>query len=79
VAGYAAYKSVTYMVQARRLLRPLYDDPDASERRPAVSYYLGRTNYGLGAFRDGVRALERFTDTHPELVDEVLDRRLPPR
>ncbi len=79
LAGYAAYKSVTYMVQARRLLRPLYDDPETSERRPAVSYYLGRTNYGLGAFRDGVRALERFTDTHPELVQEVLDRRLPPR
>jgi hypothetical protein len=67
------------MVQARRLLRPLYDDPETSERRPAVSYYLGRTNYGLGAFRDGVRALERFTDSHPELVQEVLDRRLPPR
>jgi len=79
VAGYAAYKSVTFMVQARRLLRPLYDDPVTSERRPAVSYYLGRTNYGLGAFRDGVRALERFTDTHPELVQEVLDRRLKPR
>ena len=79
VAGYAAYKSVTHMVQARRLLRPLYDDPDTSERRPAVSYYLGRTNYGLGAFRDGVRALERFADTQPALVDEVLDRRLPPR
>ncbi len=79
LAGYAAYKSVTYMVQARRLLRPLYDDPETSERRPAVSYYLGRTNYGLGAFRDGVRALERFTDSHPELVQEVLDRRLPPR
>jgi hypothetical protein len=79
LAGYAAYKSVMYMVEARRLLRPLYDDPDVSARRPAIAYYMGRTNYGLGAFRDGIRALERFADRNPELAAEVLERRLPAR
>ena len=78
VAGYAAYKAID-MAPARDLLRPLYDDESASARRPAVSYYMGRASYGLGAFRDGTRALERFVDRSPELADEVLAKRLPPR
>jgi spermidine synthase len=75
--GYVAYKAITDMVVARRVLRPLYDDPDFVRRRPVTSYYLGRTNYGLGAFRDGIRALERFMDTAPPLVEETLSKRLP--
>jgi hypothetical protein len=65
------------MVSARRILRPLYDHPGFVERRPVTAYYLGRTNYGLGAFRDGLRALARFMDTAPPLVEETLSKRLP--
>lgn len=78
VAAYSAYKALE-LVEARRLLRPLYDDADYSARRPAVSYYMGRAAFGLGGFGDGARALERFADEHPDLADEVLAKRLPPR
>ncbi len=78
VAAYAAYKSLE-LARARDLLSALYDDESYSARRPAVSYYMGRASYGLGAFRDGVVALERFADRHPRLADEVLAKRLPSR
>jgi spermidine synthase len=77
-AAFAAYKSIE-LARARELLRPLYDDVRASARRPAVSYYLGRVSHGLGAFRDGARALERFAAEHPRLADEVVANRLPAR
>jgi spermidine synthase len=73
--AYAAYKSLE-LARARDLLAALDDDAAYSARRPAVSYYLGRASYGLGAFRDGASALERFADQHPRLADEVLARRL---
>ena len=79
LAAYAAYKSVNEMVRARQILRPLYDDDALVERRPSVAYYMGRVSYGLGAFRDGLRALERFADLRPDLAREVVDQRLPPR
>lgn len=78
VAAYVAYKALE-LARARDLLRPLYDHPTAAGRRPAVSYYMGRASYGLGAFRDGSRALERFADQRPDLADEVLATRLPSR
>jgi len=77
-AAYAAYKSLD-LARARDLLSELYDDPAYSARRPAVSYYTGRASYGLGAFRDGTVALERFADQHPGLADEVLAKRLQAR
>jgi spermidine synthase len=76
IAAYAAYKALD-LEPARDLLSPLYGDESYSARRPAVSYYMGRASYGVGAFRDGTRALARFVDRHPDLVDEVLSRRLP--
>ena len=79
LAAYAAYKSVNEMVRARQILRPLYEDDAFVERRPSVAYYMGRVSYGLGAFRDGLRALERFVDLRPDLAREVVDQRLPSR
>src|SRR5690606_26722312 len=77
LVAYGAYKSVLEMQTARRLLRPLYDDPTFLRRRPATAYYMGRTSFGLGSFADGVRALEWFVDHAPELAHEVLAQRLP--
>jgi hypothetical protein len=77
-AGYAAYKALE-LVRARELLRPLYDHPTATRRRPATSYYMGRAAFGLGSFGDGVRALDRFLAERPDLAAEVLATRLPPR
>jgi hypothetical protein len=80
VIAYAAYKSVTEMVQARKLFRTLYQDEEFAARRPSVSYYMGRTSYGLGAFADGVRAFERFASARDgQLAREVLVKRLPSR
>jgi hypothetical protein len=76
--AYAAYKSLE-LVRARDLFAALDGDAAYRARRPAVSYYLGRASYGLGAFRDGASALERFADRHPRLADEVLAKRLPSR
>ena len=76
--AYAAYKSLE-LARARDLLSALQDDASYGARRPAVSYYMGRASYGLGAFRDGADALERFAGQHPRLADEVLAKRLPSR
>jgi spermidine synthase len=76
--AYAAYKSLE-LARARDLLADLQDRAAYSARRPAVAYYSGRASYGLGAFRDGADALERFADQHPRLADEVLAKRLPSR
>ncbi len=78
VAAYAAYKALD-LDAARELLGPLYDSPDFGARRPAASYYMGRASYGLGAFRDGARALERFAVEQPDLADQVIADRLPAR
>jgi spermidine synthase len=77
-AAYAAYKAID-LIEAREILLDLCDDAGYRARRPAAAYYLGRASYGLGAFRDGVRALEQFADGQPQLADEVLAKRLPAR
>jgi spermidine synthase len=77
LAAYAGYKSLE-LPRARELLRELAGDPDYVARRPAVLYYLGRAEFGLGAFQEGVSLLEEFQKTRPELAEEVLGRRLRP-
>jgi spermidine synthase len=69
--GYLAYKSVA-LEEARRILEALAQRPSFVTRRPATLYYLGRTLYGVGAFRQGLAALERFAKEHPAQAAEAI-------
>jgi tetratricopeptide (TPR) repeat protein len=74
--AYAAYKSVD-LDKARDLLDDLIEADDTFlTRRPAARYYLGRSLYGMGSFREGLEHLDRFRRDHPSLAREAVDKRL---
>jgi tetratricopeptide (TPR) repeat protein len=66
--GYVLYKTVR-LDEAASLLEPLVARDAWAKTRPAAVYYLGRTYYGDGKFRQGAALLERFAREHPELSE----------
>jgi spermidine synthase len=73
--AYFAYKALDLDI-ARKLLTPLAEHPQYRARRPSVIYYLGRSHFGLGHFRDGIELLEEFGEKWPELADRCIADRL---
>ncbi|MFH0899114.1 MAG: fused MFS/spermidine synthase [Pseudomonadota bacterium] len=66
--GYALYKTLRFG-GAETELTALAEDPAFLARRPEVSYYLGRTKYGMGEFKEGTALLAKFAEEHPQLVE----------
>ena len=68
--AYLAYKSIN-LSRARDLLASLTRRGDSVVRRPAILYYLGRCQYGVGSFRDGIETLSDFATRYPELASQA--------
>ncbi|MCP4446247.1 MAG: hypothetical protein GY811_13020 [Myxococcales bacterium] len=73
--AYLAYKTLD-LDQARKLLAPLSENEQYRGMRPSVAYYLGRTHFGLGHFRDAVEFFEDFAKRWPDLADSCISSRL---
>ncbi len=73
--GYFAYKALE-LDEARKLLTPLAELPEYRTSRPSVAYYLGRSHFGLGHFRDAIEFFEDFAKRWPELAESCIASRL---
>ena len=76
LAGDGVHAEALELDEARKLLTPLLEDASFVERRPSVAYYLGRSHFGLGHFRDAIELFEEFAHKHPELADLTIATRL---
>ncbi len=73
--AYFAYKALD-LDEARKLLTPLQEDHAYRDARPVVRYYLARSHFGLGHFRDAVELFEEFAERWPDMADRCIATRL---